>query len=205
MRKRSGNSGINQTEDEVTEAIRDGYLHAFPYRPRKTPPDWEEAVDKCASVISSINRAASDSGRSPGWVFKDFDTERFKKTVGKPIDSQDAFGVVLSQLYKDIYEGSGKDGADNRVKSFLNLTSISQLDPIRELNLLRTYWEHKGTQIDPTKKQKAMSAMSQLSGRNSLTALSELDKSDWQKAACALLTNINNQMLEPLRIAVTSP
>ena len=43
MRKRSGNSGINQTEDEFAEAIRSGYLHSFPYRPKKTPPDWQEA------------------------------------------------------------------------------------------------------------------------------------------------------------------
>ncbi len=205
MRKRSGNSGINQTEDEIAEAIRSGYLHGFPYRPKKTPPDWQEAIDKCTALILSINRDASDTGRSPGWVFKDFDSERFKKALGKPIDGQDAFGTVLSQLYKDIYEGSGKDGADNRVKSFLNLTSISQLDPIQKLNTLRTYWEHKATQIDPNKKQKAMTAMTELSGRKPLTALSELDKSDWQKAACALLVSINRQVLEPLRDAITSP
>lgn len=205
MRKRSGNSGINQTEDEIAEAIRSGYLHGFPYRPKKTPPDWQEAIDKCTTLILSVNRDASDSGRSPGWVFKDFDSEKFKKILGKPIDGQEGFGTVLSQLYKDIYEGSGKDGSDNRVKGFLNLASILQLGPIRMLNALRTYWEHKATQIDPSKKQKAIEAMAELSGRKPLSALGELDKSDWQKSASALLVRINRELLEPLRDAINSP
>jgi DGQHR domain-containing protein len=204
MRKRSGNSGINQTEDEIAEAIRNGYMHGFPYRAKKIPPDWQEAVDKCTTLILSINREASDSGRSSGWVFRDFDPERFKKALGKPIDGQDAFGTVLSQLYKDVYEGSGKDGPDNRVKNFLKLTSISDLDPIRKLNALRTCWEHNPTQIDPRKKQKAMAAMEELSGRAPLTSVGELDRSEWQRAACALLVGINKQILEELRSAIAS-
>ncbi len=204
MRKRSGNSGINQTEDEIAEAIRGGYLHNFPYRPKKTPPEWQEAIDKCTTLILSINRDASDSGRSSGWIFKDFDSEKFKKTLGKPIDGQEGFGTVLSQLYKDIYEGSGKDGSDNRVKAFLTLDSILQVNPIRMLNALRTYWEHKATQIDPSKKQKAIEAMANLTGRKPLAAISELDKSDWQKAANALLTSINRDLLEPLRDKITA-
>ena len=75
MRRRTGNSGFNQAEDEIGDAIRGGYLHDFPHRERKTPPEWQAAVDRCTALILRINRDVTDSGKSTGPVFRDFDSE----------------------------------------------------------------------------------------------------------------------------------
>lgn len=205
MRKRTGNSGFNAAEDEITDAIRADYLHDFPYRPKKTPPQWERAVDRSATLIKTINEEAADSGKSPGLVFRDFNLERFKKALARPIDTEDSFSGILSQLYKDILEGSGKDGPDGRIKSFLGLSSISDNPAIGQLNLLRIYWEHNTTQIDAVKRQRAIKALGDLCGKPNLVNRSELDKTDWQRAALQLVENLTKQLLEPLLSGIRSP
>jgi hypothetical protein len=72
-------------------------------------------------------------------------------------------------------------------------------------HLLRTYWEHNRAQVDATKRQKAIQALAELSGKPGLVADSELDKTDWQKAASALVGRITNELLEPLQSALRRP
>jgi len=205
MRKRTGNSGFNQTEDEITEIIRSGYLHNFPYRPKKTPPQWEAAVDRCAALIVSMNREAMDSGRLVGFVFRDFDPDRFKRELSRPIDGEDAFERVLTILFKEILEGSGKDGPDSRVKSLLGVSSVYEIPVISELNVLRTYWGHNRTQVDAGKRQKALLALGKLSMKQPLVGVSELDKTEWQKAAISLLERINDELLDKILVAIRIP
>jgi DGQHR domain-containing protein len=204
MRRRTGNAGFNQAEDEITDAIRGGYLHDFPYRERKTPPEWQAAVDTCTSLVLRINREATDSGKTSGPVFRDFDPDRFKRALSKPVDSEDIFSNILSQLFKEILEGSGKDGPDSRIKTFLPLTSVYQNGSLDTLNVLRTYWEHNRTQVDAAKRQKALRSLGNLCGKATLVAVSELDKVDWQRSATKLVSNLTEQLLNPLMNAIHS-
>lgn len=196
-KERIGNAGSITTEDEITEKIRSRYKPDFPYRPKKTPPEWDTAIGRFATTVATINREGIDKGATKGWVFREFDPEKFKKELGKPIDNYDSFGTVLKLLYQEVIEGSGKDGPENRLKSLLKVESIYDLEPIAKLNILRTYWEHKAEQVDAKKRQLAVHALSQLSKRPDLSGPSELDRKDYQNMAISLVESLTVQVLEP--------
>ncbi len=200
LRKRIGNAGFNTTDDEVTDQIR-LYKPDFPYRPKRVLPEWQSAVDKFASLAVNINRQV-ESGKISNWVFREFDSEKFKKHLAKAIDSRDSFGSVLTTLYKDIIEGSGKEGIDNRLAHLLNVPKIYDIDAVSKLNVLRTYWEHKTEQVDAKKRQLAVQAMAELSGRQNLVGPSELDQEDYQAMAIALVKRLTEQVLEPALAAL---
>lgn len=138
LRKRIGNAGSNQTDDEITEQIRGGYRPDFPYRPKKILPHWEDAVNKFIGLVANINRRGSESGRMAGWVFKEFDPEKCKKQLTRAIDSYPNFGNVLDVLYQEVIEGSGKD-PDNRLARLMNVPRVYDLDYVGKLNVVRVY------------------------------------------------------------------
>jgi DGQHR domain-containing protein len=195
FRKRIGNAGSNTTEDEITEQIRAGYKPDFPYRPKKILPQWEDAVNKFVGLVKSINRLGSETGKVVGWVFKEFDPEKCKKQLARPIDGCDNFGTVLDVLYQEVIEGSGKD-PDNRLARLMSVPRIYDLDPVGKLNVLRVYWVHKLDQLDSAKRQAAVRVLAELTERDNLASPSELDSSDYQKAAIGLVKRLNEQVLD---------
>jgi DGQHR domain-containing protein len=196
LRKRIGNAGSNVTEDEITDYIRAGYRPDFPYRSKKVAPRWENAVNKFVSSIANINRRVVESGMMVGWVFKEFDSEKCKKQLARVIDSYDSFSTVLDLLYQEVIEGTGKD-PDNRLARLMNVTRIYDLESVAKLNILRVYWVHKLDQVDSTKRQSAVRVLAELTGRANLGGPSELDANDYQAAAIALLSALNEKVLEP--------
>ncbi|MFQ5799401.1 MAG: DGQHR domain-containing protein [Bacteroidota bacterium] len=196
-RQRVGNAGSNRTEDEITEKIRASYKADFPYRPKKIPPDWEDAIDEFAGSVVNINRQAVESGKARDWVFRQFDPGIFRKQLGKPIDNVDNFGTVLKILYQEVIEGSGKDSPENRLAGLLKVPRIYDVESIDALNILRTCWTHKPEQLDPNKRRKAVQLLAQLSGRPSLAGPSELDTTDYQKMAIAVVRRLIEQALKP--------
>ena len=201
-KQRIGNAGSNLTEDEITDKIRAGYKADFPYRPKRIPPDWENAVSKLISLIRSINSEAIERGKMNTWVFREFDGEKFKKRLAKPIDDYDSFGTVLKVLYQELIEGSGKDAPDNRLARLLQAPRIYELAPIARLNILRTCWEHKPEQVDARKRQLAVQALAELAHRDDLAGLSDLDPTDYQNIALALIGALTEGVLEPALAAL---
>lgn len=195
FRKRIGNTGSNTTEDEITEQIRAGYKPDFPYRPKKILPQWENAVNKFVRLVESINNRGTESGRVVSWVFKEFNQAKCKKQLARAIDSYDNFGTVLDVLYQEVIEGSGKD-PDNRLARLMSVPRIYDLDPVGKLNVLRVYWVHKLDQLDSAKRQAAVRVLAELTERDNLASPSELDSSDYQKAAIGLVERLNEQVLD---------
>jgi hypothetical protein len=79
----------------------------------------------------------------------------------------------------------------------MNVTRIYDLESVAKLNILRVYWVHKLDQVDSTKRQSAVRVLAELTGRANLGGPSELDANDYQAAAIALLSALNEKVLEP--------
>lgn len=204
-KERIGNAGSNTTEDEITEQIQTAWKPDFPYRPKKIHPVWHTEVQRFAALAANINSKATDSGRLSSWVFGEFNPDRLKKRLLKPIDGPDTFGAVLTALYNEVIEGTGKDATENRLARLMNVPRLYDLEPIAKLNTLRTYWEHKTGQVDAKKRQLAVQALAELSDRPSLGVPSELDQSDYQKIATALVRMISEKVLTPALQALSAP
>jgi len=198
LRKESvGNAGSNRREDEITTWIRAEYKADFPYREKKAPPEWTDAIDEFVSRINNINRRVTETGRVKEWVFSEFDGEDIKNRLGRRIDDSDRLQSVLNLLYQEVIEGSGKDGSENRLAPLLCVQRIYEVSVIERLNILRTYGFHKRGQVDATKRRRAMEALQYLLQRGEPVAPSDLTPTDYQNIAINLLRELNSQVLEP--------
>lgn len=197
-KNRIGGAGAIENDDEFTEKIRAGFDPQFPYRSKKQlcSPKWETATKNFASLLVSINDEVTDRGIMNGWVFQEFAPDKFKSRLRKPIDNEDDFESVVKVLYQIVIEGSGKGGPDNRLARLLNLQSIYDIGCVADLNVLRTYTQHYSTQIDPSKRQKAVAVLGKLAGRT-IGGPSELVEEDYQLMAETLLQRITDEVLDP--------
>jgi hypothetical protein len=104
----------------------------------------------------------------------------------------------LTILYKDFFEGSGKDSPDNRVKRMLNLQKIYDLPILNEINTLRNSYEHKESQLQPETKKAALEIIRNLSGLPNLADRHEIQPDQYMLMTKRLLTRVIKELLDPL-------
>ncbi|OGD20064.1 MAG: hypothetical protein A2W03_00085 [Candidatus Aminicenantes bacterium RBG_16_63_16] len=193
----TGNSGQNKTDDRMTELIRKEKPN-FPFRAKYFDKEYEDLIHEVANKADQINSTAVSSGKISSWVFKEFHSRDFIKSLSHPIDNEAGFTHLLTILYKEFHEGSGKDSPDNRIKKILNLQKIYDLPIFNDLNNLRNSYEHKETQLPTETKRGALEIIRGLPGLQDLPSKHELQPEEYILIAKTLLKRFNTELMDRL-------
>ena len=197
-RRRSSNSGHNQTDDEMTDRIRASFKPNFPSRPGRVPLELINLVQEISMLAEQVNSNAQYSGKISSWVFKEFNSTNFEKKMGRAVESEADLSYFLNVLYQEFIEGSGKDSPDNRICQILCLSKIYDIQNLDGINTLRNHYHHKLTQQDPKKKQRALDLIKDYSGLSSYCNPNDLESIHYQKIAVHILNKLKSELLEKL-------